>query len=215
MVTACKMICPGRNVAHVVMVTLHDAAGPQASIAQAGSHMFADVHLASCRVHKKSADLFLCSTLCRQLQLQLPQASGVRAEARGRLQPGRLCLCRTVSGTQGLISVRCHAGLFSGEAQDIILGILLIFVLPGVVLVACLAVVARLVIREGQAVYACKQCKDTGPKVSSTSSCPDSGDVTRSSVHPCVWGAGVDRLSGPGSLRMQALQRSNSPARSA
>ena len=74
---------------------------------------------------------------------------------------------------QGLSSVRCHAGLFSGEPQDIILGILLIFVLPGAVLVTCLAVVARLVIRDGQAVYACKQCKDTGPKVSSPASYPD------------------------------------------
>ena len=76
---------------------------------------------------------------------------------------------------QDLISVHCHAGLFSGEAQDIILGILLIFVLPGVVLVTCAAVVARLVIQEGQAVYACKQCKDTGSKVSGTVSCLTSG----------------------------------------
>ena len=97
---------------------------------------------------------------------------------------------------QELMSVHCHAGLFRREAQDVILGILLIFGLPGVVLVTCLALVARLVIKDGQAVYACKQCKDTGPKVSSTGSCPNSGDVTWVHAHPCVWGAGGDRLEG-------------------
>ena len=109
---------------------------------------------------------------------------------------------------QGLSSVHCHAGLFSGEPQDIILGILLIFVLPGVVLVACLAVVARLVIREGQAVYACKQCKDPGPKVSSTGSCAGSGGTTPGQV--CTHALG--RLFGQALRARQPPHASNAGA---
>ena len=49
MVTASCRAKEYREVVHVVMMTLQDAAGSPAPTAQAGFHMSAEVHLTSCR----------------------------------------------------------------------------------------------------------------------------------------------------------------------